>query len=294
MSATTTPTTDDDAFAAAFDKEVAALTPPATPPEGAPPATPPEGATPVTPPEGATPVTAPEGATPVTPPEGATPVTPPDTGIIDRLADLLDKRLPPAPPAEPAADQPDEPPVYTPEEQEAVEAYRKEWGDVARGEGLIRRAEYGVLMSHIYKEVAAVLGPMRNTLAALASDARVEDLTTTLGVPNADDYLALRTKVTTWVEEQPEWLRSTYNEVMTKGSVDQIKDLVAIYRKSTGDGASAATPPAVDKATELPPATKQAVDALAPVSGGVRTVISPSGSEPQSFDDAFDRYAKAS
>jgi hypothetical protein len=60
-------------------------------------------------------------------------------------------------------------PLYTAEETTQIEAYRKEWGDVAAGEALIRRQEYNQLAGYIFGQIGPILDELRGQVAPAAT-----------------------------------------------------------------------------------------------------------------------------
>lgn len=188
-----------------------------------------------------------------------------------------------------------EQPIYTQQEIAALEAYHKDWPDVAAAEALKRRGEYRALTDFIFSQVAPVFKQMQETIDQLSARAQYGDLKET--IPEYTD--ALVDKVTAWAEAQPSYLRDAYKSVITSGSPQDVTDLVKRYRAETGDNVTQQTQqqqqtqraqvPAKPKA-ELPPGTKQAAAAMAPVSSK-RSAVAASV-DPSDFNGAFDQYAK--
>ena len=177
-----------------------------------------------------------------------------------------------------------EAPIYSDDETAFLAEYDKEWGDVARGEALKRRAEYQTLLKHVFTQVAQFIQPIRETAELLAERTHVADITG--AIPDYSDQL--RDDVTKWVETQPAYLQAAYNQVITQGTVDEVKDLVARYREATGAkkpaGAGGSEKPK-GRTNELSEPAKQAAAALAPVESKRSGVQAPS--DPSNFDDAW-------
>ena len=206
-----------------------------------------------------------------------------DDDLIRRLGALLRKEPPPAAPepapaptAAPAA--PELPPVYNKDEEEFLSTYEKEWPEVARAEALRRRAEYRELTTFIFKEVADFLRPHLGDLQAVAARTHLSELEQR--VPDYDD---VRDKVITWVGEQPKYLQAAYQHVIQQGTADEVADLISRWRAATGVTPTPA--PRARETTALPPATKQAAAALAPV--GSKRSATAAGVDPADFDGAF-------
>ena len=289
----------EDDFSAAFDKLSSLGTPdPAVQPSGeakpaepvteppAPVATPSEPPAPAveTPPAIEEPP--PAAAAPAEP---ATPATPSDDELLKRLAGLISKPAAESEPAPaPAASEP-LPELYTPEEQTFLKEYEKEWPDVAKAEALRRRSEYRDLVGYVFGEIAKELGPLAQNLTALMQRTHLEDV-----YNQVDDYDTVRDKVVQWVDSQPSYLQTAYKQVIQQGTPDEIADLVARYKKeNAGEATTPVTPPATPskKVTELPTATKQAVESLAPVSSKRSVIVEAEDSND--FEGAFERFAKA-
>lgn len=181
------------------------------------------------------------------------------------------------------------PPLLSKEDLATVQAFEKDFPDVAKAQSIVRRAEYQQLTGHIFGEVekffTAKFAPMAELLTNLAERTHVGDLQTT--VPNYDklDVPALAA----WVKTQPDYMQPALDAVMRNGTTAQVKDLVQRFYADTG---VVITPPAPAKtAEELAAAAaqdttrKKAVAALAPVvskrSGA--TAAAP----PEDFDNAF-------
>lgn len=181
----------------------------------------------------------------------------------------------------------DEKPLYSKEDQEFLDGYEKDWADVARGEALKRRAEYQQLLQHVFTQVANFVKPLQETAEVLAERSFVTDVKS--AVPDYSDQL--RDSVVTWVKTQPAYLQMAYNQVITEGTVDEVKDLIERYRTATGAkkpaGAGGAKKP--NGENELSGQAKQAATELAPVDSKRSGVQAPG--DPSSFDDAWKQAA---
>jgi hypothetical protein len=98
----------------------------------------------------------------------------------------------------------------------------------------------------------------------------------------------LRDQVVAWTEKQPTYLQAAYKQVIQQGTVDEVKDLIARYRKETGVGASTVT--SAKKDTELSDSAKQAAASLAPVSTK-RSVVAQQ-EDLSNFDAAFSKFTE--
>jgi hypothetical protein len=204
----------------------------------------------------------------------------------DAILDGLRKLVGDAKPAEaaPAGEQKaEEKPVYTQDEQEFLTTYEKEWEDVSRGEALKRRAEYQQLLGYVFDQVANYMKPFQEMTETIAERTHRQDIES-----NVTDYSdKLRDDVISWVKTQPAYLQNAYSQVITEGTVDEVKDLVDRYRTATGQGAPAPKPASRDN--ELSEPAKQAAAALAPVESKRAGVQQPS--DPSNFDDAWKQFS---
>lgn len=183
----------------------------------------------------------------------------------------------------------EEPKIYSDEEQTFLDSYAKDWGDVQKGEALIRRSEYRQLLTYVFGEVAKFVAPIKETAEVLATRTHIQDIEAS--IPDYSDKL--RDDVTAWAKEQPAYLQAAYNQVITAGTPDEVKDLVERYRASTGQSAKPAggseagtTKP---KDNELSEPAKKAAAALAPVESKRSAVLQPN--DPSNFDDAWKQAA---
>lgn len=314
MTTPTTPELFDDAFARlAADDAAPAAAPVTTPAETAAPAaaaaaeTPASAAAGNAAPSTETPAPATETPAEETTPKGETPKgeTPKgeaakaeapkgettDDQLMERFARVVAAatQQPPAEKPKPE-EKAEEPAMYTPEEQQLLEAYTKEWGEVQQAESLLRRKEYVHLTQHIFSEVEKVLGPMQQILSQLAASQFYKELTS--AVPDYSDDLPEQVKA--WAEKQPAYLRDAYMHVIEKGTVDEVKDLVTRFRTETGTPATSTPKPAAPAArttaeVELPTPTKQAASELAPVESK-RSAAGPV-LDATDFSSAFEHFA---
>lgn len=206
--------------------------------------------------------------------------------ILARLAKVVKAAPADAPPA-PAADEPE--PIYTAEEQQLLEEHEKEWGDMARGEALKRRAEYRAVMNHVFGEVSKVLEPIREMVESMATRTHIADIKDKVGEYSPEEVDA----VTSWAKEQPKYLQDAYMGVIEGGTASEVADLVSRYREATGtQPAGAPAAPAASRGeAELSETAKQAAQSLAPVDSKRSVVTQPE--DQADFDGAWQRFATA-
>ena len=237
-------------------------------------------------------------------PDGGEPPPPAETksatdDALARLADMLSQRQPAEPPPRPAA-VPPPPAPFDQQETEFLTQYINDFPDVARGERLIRRAEYNALTQHIFREVAGYFAPKLALLDQLADNTAYSQI-----VQRVPTYETQRDQVIDWVKTQPAYLQVGMNHVIQQGTAEEIADLFDRFSQATGAGGASPTPgiapqggrqptqpqaPAGGNAAELSPAVKQAAARLAPVNG---KRSAPTQAAPLTFEDAFDSFAKA-
>lgn len=212
-----------------------------------------------------------------------------DAEILSRFAELVkgqpQQEAPPQPP--PQQQYAQEPPqYYSAEDLEVLKKYEEEFPEVSRAEAIRRSAEYKQLVGYVFQEVAKEFSPIVEQIQSLATRTHLTDLQTT--VP---DYADVRDKVIDWANSpsQPPYLRAAYNHVIQHGTVDEVSDLIARFRTETQVATPAPSQPRRARTPDLPPATKQAVAALAPVSSKRSAVIQ--GIESADFDAAFESFA---
>jgi hypothetical protein len=231
---------------------------------------------------------------PATPPPAVDAVDPPTTKPVDasanddmlrRLAALVKDKEPAPAPAQPQRAAPAE--KFTAEETALLAAYDKDWPDQSRAEAIRRRADARDLIGYVFAEVSKELQPLMATVQELSARTQLSDLET-----NVPDYNnALVDKVTEWVKTQPAYLRPAYEHVVKRGTVEDVAHLVAQYRQATGDALPSA-PAAAPVAPALAPAVKKAAAALAPVKS-IRSALPAAGLDPNNFDAAFESFEKA-
>lgn len=207
-----------------------------------------------------------------------------DEEILARFAALVKKAEPEKQEQPKAAPKAQETPIYTQEEEQFLQSYEKDWPDVAKAEALRRRSEYRQLVGYVFQEIAKEFKPILETVEVLSQRTHLSDLQSTVS-----DYEDVRDKVVEWVGKQPAYLQQAYNHVITHGTVEEVADLIDRYKKDTGASAKPAAAATTKKETELPPATKQAAAALAPVSSKRSAVVQ--AADPNDFEAAFASFA---
>lgn len=282
--AATPPVDDTPAVPAAApevpaDGEPAPSAPPAGGSAGDPPAAPEAPATPPAEPP------APPAKSEPAPPAPPAAVSADD--IVAKLADALNR------PQEQTEAETPEAPLYTAEDQSAIDNYTKNWPDVAKAEALIRRAEYHDMLKFVFTQVRDFVAPLQDQVRTIGNGMHMGELKA--AVPDYSENL--EAEVSSWVDSQPSYLQKGMREVMQTGTSEEVADLIGRYKADMGvappapaaQAPAAAAPPAPPAKTELSSAAKQAAESLAPVSG--ERTQAPAGEDPDDFDSAFARYA---
>lgn len=190
----------------------------------------------------------------------------------------------PAPAATPTPVTPASP--FTPDEQAIVDSYIKEWPDMARGEMLLRRAEYGHLVQHIYEQLRPRLEALEAGYETSSTRTQYQDLVSL--VPDYDD---VRDKTLAWIDQQPAYLKTAYQQVANQGSAKDVADLITRFKKETGYVTAAGAAPAAVPAAAAAPAAPVATAGLAPAAAAAATslrVVKSSRSDPISQPDMND------
>lgn len=222
-----------------------------------------------------------------------------DNDILRRLGTMIGRTETPVQevvaeaPAQPAA-------TFTADEMGLLEAYVKDYPDIARAESLIRRQEYAAVVGYIFSEIGGAVRPMAQTLRTLSERTHLGDLTT--AVP---DYAATREQVVDWASKQPPYLKVAYDHVIKQGTVAEVADLIKRYKAenppsaeqvaaAAAGGQAAATTATVASAVkpatgELSPAARKAVAALAPVNS--KRSMTVAAADPSDYDAAFKAFA---
>ena len=200
--------------------------------------------------------------------------------ILTRFAQIVREQPAPQPQPQPQAQQPQQAPLFTPDEIKELEAYEKDWPDVAKAEALRRRAEYSQLISYVFQQVSQRLAPLEQQTAGVSTRSHLNDLYTLI-----PDYDQVRDPVLAWVDQQPAYIKNAYMQVAQQGTPAEVADLVGRYKQANGVQAPVVRAPAAPA-----PQVRKAAAALAPVQSARSNVAETA---PEDFDSAFAAFAKA-
>jgi len=211
---------------------------------------------------------------------------------VDDLAKVLQTVVQPQPVPQQPAPQPAQ--EYNEDELTAIAAYEKEFPDVYRAEQLIRRSEYKAMLGYTFAQIAPVIRQQNELIASLLNRNHLQAVQE--AVP---DYGDIRPKVLQWIEEQPDYLKATYQAVARQGNEAQVQDLIQRWRKDTGYVPSAdqnqqvapQVAPQVAQQAAADAKTRKAAAALAPT-GAKRSGMMTDAVDPNNFNDAFDKFSQ--
>jgi len=203
-----------------------------------------------------------------------------------------------------AESEKEEPPpkIYSTEEEEFLTAYAENWPDVAKGEALRRRAEYGRLVDHIFNEFNRVYAPLIER-GALAADqvAETSALTIIQGAHNDYDD-KMYGEVISWANDLTGTRKKIAQGIIEEGDPGEVIELITEFKSATGRKprvvADGGTPPPVTPAAPaaatplLSAAAKKAAKALGVVDSK-RSAPTTSPADPSDFDAAWDEAVGA-
>lgn len=231
-------------------------------------------------------------------PDGQKPEAPKyDEETIRRAAELLKKTQQPAKEDEPTAEEP-EPAAektwrdFVPEDKQGViDKYEQEWAEVSEAEQIKRTAELQLLQERLYSDLKSALAPVFETTQRLQVNAHFDTIR-----QQHPDFDNIRDELADWIEQQPEFVRPAYQEVATKGSPQQVVDMINQFKAAKGMTGAVPEVPASSarKPEQRKPAQKQpaasAKKALAAAPSPSKAEV-PGSARHDDFDDAFEEAA---
>lgn len=173
---------------------------------------------------------------------------------------------------------------YTEEERGLVDAYMKEFPEVARAEQLMRREENKALVGYIFGQIAPILTELVGYARSGNERQHMAEITTA-----NPDYSDIHQQVVDWVGTQPPGLKAAYNAVLQQGTPEDVTGLLQLWRTATGykpaDTSTQAT-----TSVKPAPVEKRVIDNLKPPAGK-RTTPVESGIAKDDFTGAFKAFA---
>jgi hypothetical protein len=226
-----------------------------------------------------------DGAKEAEAPAPEQPAKPSEQDIIDRLAQAVKEKVQPPQPQYEQPPQAYEPqPVLTQEDYQALQAFEKDWPDVAKAMDLRAKEQAHAIVNHIFKEFAQEFRPVAQQVMQMRQEMHVAKLH-----EQVTDYDDIRDKVVEWANNQPDYLRGAYQQVIQRGTPQQVADLINRYRAESAPPPAPAAPAVAPQPKALSPAVKKAAAALAPVASKRSNVVR--GDDPGDFEGAFERFA---
>ena len=178
--------------------------------------------------EASTPTAAPPAATPSTEAAPAGYVSKEEFAALQaELAALKNASAAPAAEAKPEPPAPPAP-LYSAEEQSAIDGYLKEWPDVAKGEALVRRAEYQQLANFMFSQFMPRIEQLERSTSTTVTRNQYKDI-----VSLVPDYDEVRDATLAWIETQPGFLKAAYQKVAQDGSPQDVAELITRFKKET-------------------------------------------------------------
>jgi hypothetical protein len=214
------------------------------------------------------------------------PEKPSEQDIIDRLAQAVKEKVQPPqqPQYEPQPQAYEPQPVLTQEDVQTLQAFEKEWPDVAKAMDLRAKEQAHAIVNHIFKEFAQEFRPVAQQVMQMRQEMHVAKLH-----EQVTDYDDIRDKVVEWANNQPDYLRGAYQQVIQRGTPQQVADLINRYRAESAPPPAPVAPAAPTQPKALSPAVKKAAAALAPVASKRSNVVRTD--DPGDFEGAFERFA---
>lgn len=207
----------------------------------------------------------------------------------------LEARLPqsqqPAQPAAPAAS--DAPPaIYTPEEQIELASLQQDWPDLHRLFSLMARQVQVDTLNYAFSEVGKVLAPLQETVQTVTTNDHMAAI-----YEAHEDYDQVYQPVMEWVDKQPGFLKTAYQNVIKQGTADDVAQMIQRFKDESGWTAPAAggsqkpsSPAAAASAptqtTGLSEAAKKAARAMGAV--GTKRGAQAGAQDPNDFDGAWE------
>lgn len=198
------------------------------------------------------------------------------------------RETPPAPTPAPEAAS-----VYTPEEATELADLQKEWPDMHRLFSLMSRQLQVDTLNYAFSEVSKAITPLQETVGAYTTNDHMAAI-----YEAHEDYDAVYQPTMEWIENQPSFLKTAYQNVVKQGTAEDVAEMIQRFKNETGwvaptAGTPAAKPAPAPKApapsqqqTELSAAAKQAAKAMGAV--GAKRGASAGAQDPNDFDSAWE------
>lgn len=202
------------------------------------------------------------------------------------LAQLKGAKQAPQPaPAAPAADTAPAP-IYSAEEQTELADLQKEWPDLHRLFTLMSRQVQHETLTYAFSEMERVLTPLQSSVGTLAGNEHMAAIYEVHA-----DYDQVYQPVMNWIEQQPSFLKAAYQNVVDKGTAQDVAEMITRFKTETkwqeAPRAAAPVTPAVP--SPATPVLSNAAMKAATAIGAVGTKRSgvPTAQDPLDFDGAW-------
>lgn len=176
-----------------------------------------------------------------------------------------------------------------------IKQYEEEWPEVARAEQVKRDAQLQYMREQIYSEMGDALAPVVEMYQQMKVDAHQQAIQQRH--PDVDN---IKDDLVGWVEQQPDFVKPTYQQVLQQGSAEQVNQLIDLYKQSsgrTGAGAESTASSAREQGGEQQGQQRQQRQRKAPSQSAQRAMAAtpkpkrsepPKAKDPNDFDDAFE------
>ena len=179
----------------------------------------------------------------------------------------------------------------TPEERELVRNYASEWKDEHGAQSVFVNAAVKAATANIYAQVNRVLEPIVSAIG----QSQVRDHFAAIEAAHPG-YESLVPGVQAWVATQPAVVQTALNGVLTRGTTQQVIELLGYYKAATASAPAAPAAPAAPTAQApaapagvppkvVDPKVAAAAAATAPVSASRAT--KPGTVDSTDYDAAF-------
>lgn len=200
----------------------------------------------------------------------------------------------PAPAAEPAPQQ--APAIYTLEETAELADLQKDWPDLHRMFSLMARQLQVDTLNYAFSEVGKVLTPLQESVSTYSTNDHLSAI-----YDAHADYDQVYQPVMEWIEQQPTFLKTAYQNVVKQGTADDVNQMIQRFKDETkwaapaqgqqGVGGSQpatqqqAASTSTQQQTGLSEAAKKAAKAMGAV--GTKRGAAAAAQDPNDFDGAW-------
>jgi hypothetical protein len=177
--------------------------------------------------------------------------------------------------------------------QKVLEPYETDWSEVSQAEQIKRDAQLQHVQDVVYSDLKAVLAPIVEHM----KQSKVEAHFNAIRQEHAD-IDDVKEDLNRWVDEQPEFVRPAFEQVLKTGSAKQVVELLNAYKQATGKTGAAPEVPAssasngAGKKPQRTPPSAGAKRALA-ATPSTKRKDPPRQADPDDFSSAFDEAASS-